>query len=134
MNLSSVYADELDVSTTSGDVFGDVHCVNVDAETISGDISLTTWENTEKIEISTTNGDVWCNVSNAAIRSIDADTTSGEVFLSIPWEMGFTLEYSTVSGGISSSFDMDWQDGKHVCNGGGCEIEVETVSGNLEIY
>ena len=134
VDLSSVYADELDISTTSGYVFGDAHCIDVEAETISGTIQLNTWENTETVDISTTSGDVWCNMSNTAIRSISVDTTSGYVSLSIPWDIGFTLEYSTVSGSLTNSFDMLKQDGKYFYNGGGCEIKVDTVSGDLDIY
>ncbi len=134
VNLSGVYAEELDVSTTSGYVSGDAYCVDVEAETISGDVHLTTWENTETVDISTTNGDVWCSLSNTAIRSVSVDTTNGDIFLGIPWDIGFTLEYSTVSGDLTNSFDMVRQDGKLVYNGGGCEIEVETISGDLDIY
>ena len=134
VDLSSVYADELDISTTSGSVYGDAYCVDVGAETISGDIQLNTWENTETVDISTTSGDVWCSMSNTAIRSISVDSTSGDIFLSLPFDVGFTLEYSTVSGGLTNSFDMVKQDGKYFYNGGGYEIKVDTVSGNLEIY
>ena len=49
--------------------------------------------------------------------------------------MGFSLEYSTVSGSIESyNHDILMQNGRYLYNGGGCEISVNTVSGNLEIY
>ena len=133
--LSSLYADELDVSTTSGDVSGNVYCTDVEAETISGDIALDTLDNTEKIKMNTTSGDIWCNMSNTAIQSIDIATTSGDVSLGIPFDVGFTLEHSTVSGAFTNnSFDMVMRDGKSLYNGGGCEIKVATVSGDLELY
>ena len=128
INLANIYADELDVSTTSGLVDGGAHCVDVEVETISGNIHLDTGENTEKVKVSTTSGDVWCNVSNTAIRSISVDSTSGDISLGIPYDVGFTLEFSTISGGLNNvSFDMVQRDGKLTYNGGGCEIEVETV-------
>lgn len=134
VSLSGVYGSELDVSTTSGYVSGDAYCVGVGAETISGNVRLTTWENTETVGISTTSGDVWCSLANTAIRSVGVGTTSGDVSLSIPWNIGFSLEYSTVSGDLANSFDMVRQNGKDVYNGGGCEIRVDTVSGDLDIY
>ena len=134
VNLSGVYAEALDVATTSGHVSGDAHCADVEAETISGDIHLNTWENTETVDISTTSGDVWCSISNTAIRSVGVDTTSGNVSLSLPYDVGFTLEYSTISGDLTNGFDMVRQGGKVIHNGGGYEIKVDTVSGNLDIY
>ena len=136
VNLSNVYADELDISTTSGSVYGDVHCVDPEVETISGDIHLNTWENTETVGISTTSGDVYCSISNTAIRAVSVDSTSGDISLSLPYDAGFTLAYSTISGDFSSSWfdDIVQRDGKITYNGGGYEIKVDTVSGNLEIY
>ena len=135
ISFNGVHGTELDVSTTSGYVSGEAHCGDVEVETTSGDVSLSTFENTETIKISTVSGDLWCNVDSTAIRSIGADSTSGDVSLGLPFDLGFSLEYSTVSGSFTNnSFDLVMQDGKSLCNGGGCEIEVDTVSGDLELY
>jgi len=132
--VTVLHADEADLSTTSGDISGDVDCGDVEASTASGDINLQTTECMERIQLDTVSGDVWLGVNNASVQSISAETTSGDVFLSLPCDTGFTLDYSTVSGDFSSSFDAIRQNGKIIYDGGGYEIKVETVSGNLEIY
>ncbi|MDE7260822.1 MAG: DUF4097 family beta strand repeat-containing protein [Oscillospiraceae bacterium] len=134
IDISGLYADELDASSTSGYIYGDVNCGDIEISTTSGRVSLYTNGGEEHVSLNTISGDIWLSVSSAAIRSIDVETVSGYVSMGLPFEMGFTLEYSTISGGIGSSFDMVQQDGKIIYNGGGCEIEVETVSGDLEIY
>lgn len=136
VNFAGVYTDVLGIFTTSGDVTGDAHCIDAEVKTISGDVSLVNLENTEHIVASTTSGDVYISLSNPAAESISVDTTSGHVSLSLPYDMGFTVQYSTVSGMFNSSWPDETArtDGKIVYNGGGCEIEVDTVSGHLDIY
>lgn len=137
--LSSLYADALDVSTTSGEISGNVQSETIAASTISGNVFLTAGGNTERAKLNTTSGDVWFSVEGPSIRYIGVSSTSGDVSLCLPFDMGsstgFTLEYNTVSGDLSSStFEMSKQNGKYLCNGGGCEISVDTVSGDLDIY
>jgi len=132
--VSSLHADEADLSSTSGEVVGYLSCGGIEASTGSGDINLQAEENAKRIELETISGDVWFSVSETALESICAETTSGDVSLSLPAEIGFRLDYSTVSGDLNSSFDTVRQDGKTVYNGGGYEIRVETVSGNLDLY
>lgn len=135
VNFAGIYTDVLGIFTTSGDVNGDAHCADAEVKTISGDVDLITQESTERIKASTTSGDVWLNISNPAMESINVDTTSGHVSLIIPYDMGVSVKYSTVSGMFNSSWmDADRSNGVIVYNGGGCEIEVDTVSGHLDIY
>ena len=134
VSLTGLHAEKLDISTTSGYVSGEAYCVDVEMETISGDVNLFTGDNTEQVDVSTTSGDVWCSVINTAVRSIEVSATSGDVSLSLPWDVGFTLDYSTISGSLDTGFDTVRQDGKVVYDGGGYEIDVETVSGDLHMY
>ena len=130
-----LYADSLDLTTTSGDISGDVTCGIIGVSTISGDISLYGTGSTDEIRMNTTSGDIWCSVDDPSIQSISVNSTSGDVSLSLPYDMGFTLEYDTISGDFPNSyFEMSQQNGKYVFNGGGCEIEVDTGSGDLNIY
>ena len=130
-----LYADSLDLTTTSGDISGDVTSGIIGVSTISGDISLYGHGSTNEVRMNTTSGDIWCSVEDPSVQSIGISSTSGDISLSLPYDMGFTLEYDTVSGDfLNSYFEMSQQNGKYVCNGGGCEIEVDTVSGNLDVY
>lgn len=134
--LSGLYAEELEISTTSGDVGGDLCGRTASIHTISGDISLYNMDDIGWIELYTTSGSILTYVENLSTQRISAASVSGDITMSLPYDLGFTLDYSTVSGDLdlTSAFDLNMQSGKYVCNGGGCEIAVETVSGNLEIY
>ena len=73
-------------------------------------------------------------MENTSAKQIDVGSTSGDVSLSLPYDLGFSLDFSTVSGSRDISYDMVLQDGRELYNGGGCEIKVETISGGLSIY
>lgn len=136
MDLSSLYAGELDMKTTSGYLSGTVISNTLDVTSISGDISLYSEGSAGTSRLATTSGDIWFSLEDTAAQSIGVSSVSGDVSLSLPYDLGFALDFSTVSGDLASYTDMDMtrQDGKYVYNGGGCEIQAETVSGDLEIY
>ena len=135
MDLTDLYAVELDLGTTSGDLWGTVVSDDLKAGSISGDITLNTSGTMETASLKTTSGYIQLYVEDNAAQSIGASAVSGDITLGLPYDIGFTLDYSTVSGSLNSNgFDMAQRDGKYVYNGGGCEIEVETVSGNLDLY
>ena len=136
VDVSGLYADELDVSTVSGDVYGDVCCGDIEASSASGRITLYANDFAEKVGLETVSGDIYLNaMGSGAVRAIHAETASGYVSIGLPYEAGFTLDFTSVSGSLNNtSFNMVGQDGKMIYNGGGCEIEVETISGDLEIY
>lgn len=136
MDLSSLYAGELDMKTTSGYLSGTVISNTLDVTSISGDISLYSEGSAGTSRLATTSGDIWFSLEDTAAQSVGVSSVSGDVSLSLPYDLGFALDFSTVSGDLASYTDMDMtrQDGKYVYNGGGCEIQAETVSGDLEIY
>ena len=135
MDLNSFYAAELDLGTTSGDLYGTVAADDLEASSISGDITLNSSETMESASLKTTSGYIRFYLEDPSAQSIGVSSVSGDVSLSLPYGSGFTLMYSTVSGSLNNTgFDMVQRDGKYVYDGGGCEIAVETVSGNLDIY
>ena len=135
VTCNEVTADELKIGTTSGDIYGDSQIRTLSCETISGYTSITARELMEQAELHSTSGNIYLSAFESAARTITADSTSGDVGLSLPFNMGFTLEYDTVSGDLfCENFELSRQGDQWVCNGGGCEIEVGTVSGDLEIH
>ncbi len=146
MQIDGIYGEELELSTTSGYISGDAGCEDVKVKTSSGDVTLALEENAEKVHASTISGDVWLTVENAAAQSIGVSTTSGDVSLGVPLEMGFTLEYATVSGELTNNgfhvvrqngkivYNLDLKEGGQTASNGGCEIKVETVSGDLDLW
>lgn len=136
MVLSSLYADKLDISTTSGNISGGVQSSTIGISSTSGDISLSSTGSVEQVKMQTISGDVWFSLDDSSVlQAIGVSTTSGDVSLGLPFDMGFTLKYATVSGSLDSSgYEMAQQNGSFIYNGGGCGINVETVSGDLELY
>lgn len=135
VTLDSFHADEAELSSTSGCISGDAVCVSLEAETVSGDVDLSALGELESAELRTTSGTVFLSVENPAAREIDVTSVSGDVNLSLPWGMGFTLAHATVSGDLETSyFDAARPNGRYAVGGGDCEIEVETVSGDVYLH
>lgn len=129
----TLYADQTDISSTSGYISGEVYSDEIDVSSISGDINLGAPEVTS-LGLSTTSGDVSAYVNDTAIREITASSVSGPLTIGLPADTGYTLDLTNVSGDFSVPFDTKNANGEYIYNGGGCEISVDTVSGNLDIY
>ncbi|MBD5149841.1 MAG: DUF4097 family beta strand repeat protein [Oscillibacter sp.] len=136
MLLTELHAEELNVNTASGGISGRFYGTAIEASSISGDVYMDLYQGVERARFNTTSGDIWVNVDDSSTRAIGIGTVSGDISLNLPYDMGFTLGHTTVSGGLTLNTDYDLlqQDGRYIHNGGGCEIEVETVSGDFEIY
>lgn len=136
--LNHLHADQAVVSAESGDISGDLQCLGFSAGTVSGDISLTLYNHVEKLELNTVSGEIWASVEDTAIRSIGAESVSGDISLSLPWNMGYTLDFSSVSGNVNlSNFDgarPSSRNGQYVQGDGRCQIYANTTSGDFMIY
>ena len=129
------YAEKLTLSTTSGTISGDFAGRDMEAGSASGDMDLTLCADAERVQVFSVSGDVHLYADTAVTTVFELGTVSGDISLSLLADQGFTLDYTTVSGDfLSSSYALSREGGKYVYNGGGCEIEAETVSGDFEIY
>ena len=78
----------------------------------------------------TTSGAVRFACGNAdKLEEISADTVSGAVEIILPENDGFTLSYDTVSGSTRNDFAMK----NDQYGNGGIELNINTVSGSLDI-
>lgn len=139
LNLYNLESDQVKASTTSGDIYGaDLWSDSSVISSTSGDINFTTIDAMGSVEVRTVSGDIQVWADSSTLQKIAAGSTSGDISLSLPlYEMGFTLDFQTVSGGLdvpSETLPPNQGGGKYVYEDGGCEIEVETVSGSLKIY
>lgn len=105
-------ADELDMSTTSGKVEASGRFDRIDADTVSGSVTLD------------------CDVCP---RELEVETASGSVKLTLPKGSGFTVEYDTTSGSFQCDFAVISRGGTHIAGSGSAEFDVDTVSGSLTI-
>lgn len=138
LNLANLESDQVEASTISGGIYGDLWSNSAVISSTSGDISFTTVDAMGSIEVRTVSGDIQVWADSSTLQKIAAGSTSGDISLSLPlYETGFTLNFQTVSGSLdvpSETLPPNQGGGKYVYEDGGCEIEVETVSGNLRVY
>lgn len=138
ITLSHARVERLSAHSISGEIYGESYIGFLECGSTSGDIWITNLDTPmDHAELRTTSGDISLYlVESYPPQSISAGTASGDIDFSLPYDMGFTVDFTTISGDYSvvDSFSPEWLDGLTVCNGGGCEIKVETVSGDLDIH
>ena len=66
-------------------------------------------------------------------KSIQLESVSGDLNLTLPEDCGFTLDKDSLSGRVSSELETTEKDGKIVHGDGSCKIEVEGVSSSVHI-
>ena len=106
------------------------------AGSTSGDIDFTAADTTGSLAARTISGDIRIWTDSSPLQRVTLGSTSGNITLSLPlYEQGFTLDFKTVSGDLTvpdSTSRPSSKNGTYIYEGGGCEIEAETVSGNLD--
>ena len=136
-----VYSAE--INTVSGDVFLEETVISFkrDLETVSGDISVSSWEERwGGTNIETVSGDVDISFSQNGGDSfaIDIETTSGDVKITLPENASAQIEYDTVSGDFeclreTTTVKKSGKKAIYTIGDGEQHIEVETVSGDLTV-
>ncbi len=124
--------DELDMDCVSADFNVEVDASEYDVESVSGDFNLSA-SGSRSVDVGTVSGD--CNLRMQQCPSnVDMKSVSGSISLWIPSDSGFTAEISTVSGKINCSIPVTTSGKRIVAGNGSAEIEMESVSGDLNIY
>lgn len=125
---------ELSMEAVSADVTMDgLFTINtVDLETVSGRVQITGLSCNE-IALDTVSGRMDYTVGATAPRKVEVDAVSADVTLYWPEDAGFTAEIDAVSGSLSSDFSTVSTKGHMVYGNGACEIECDSVSGDLTI-
>ena len=104
---------ELDVDTASGDLFynGQLETLNVSSMSANCEVVLT-----------------------KAPREIDLESMSGDLFLTLPEDCGFSVDMNAMSSDFSTDFETVTTNGRHVHGDGSCRIDIEAMSGDVCIY
>ncbi len=124
-------ANEISLNTTSGATEAEIgHAETMELSGVSGPIQLNATE-IKKAEIQSISGSV--TVSMQKTESLRVSTVSGSVRLHLPREMGFTADYSTVSGSLNNDLSAARTGNRCVLGDGRAEIDVSTVSGSLTL-
>ena len=136
-----ITAESIAMETTSGDIeFVAIVDGEVRVDSTSGDIDFS--GESETLIVDTTSGDISVRIRGAH-EDLSIESTSGDVRLSLPESDGFDLDAKSTSGDIKSDFPVtisgttgsrrrDHSLSGSVA-GGGADIVVKTVSGEISI-
>lgn len=131
VDMCGINAKELALTSISGDCTVDGQFENVTVSTTSGEVFFT--GSFADGMFNTVSGEL-CITADAALRSFDANSVSGEVSLSIPANTGFKLKFDTSSGNLRSAFVVTERGEKYICGDGSVAMKVDTVSGDFVLY
>lgn len=131
VQVENLTIEEVESSTASGThTFTNCQVGTMKMETVSGDLNFT--GTLEKLDFNGVSAQLDLALTNAP-KSIELESVSGDLNLTLPESCGFTVDKDTVSGRVSSELPTTEQNGKIVYADGHCEIEVEGVSASVHI-
>lgn len=129
---------------SAGSVSGDVQVTGTTAElsarSVSGDVTITDARAAGDLTATTVSGDVSARLSEVARGTeLEMSSVSGDVSIAMPQATGFELRMSTVNGDLRSDFPLQMRGRFNrrsisaEINGGGSELEISTVSGDVRL-
>lgn len=141
---------KLDIDAAAVEILVNGLCIqNVDIDIASGDISFTNCD-VDSLDLDSASGDLkftgclnklnFDSASGAAVlvlsnnpRSIEMDTASGKLELTLPADCGFTVERSSLGGHFDCEFSLQKHGDQQVCGDGSCKISMDGLSADLVI-
>ena len=131
VQLENLTIEELASSTASGThTFTNCQVEKLKMETVSGNLDFN--GSLDKLDFNGVSAQANLVLSNQP-KSIQLESVSGDLNLTLPEDCGFTLDKYSLSGRVSSELETTEKDGKIVHGDGSCEIEVEGVSSSVHI-
>ena len=123
----------------SGDIEAEGLRSDVSVNTVDGKISVVT---TGRAWANTVSGDIEIEMGDFGGGELDFNTVSGDITLWLPSDFSADVEFNSVSGDFHTDFDMNIRSkkdrwiGSHIrgtIGGGGRDLSINTVSGDVEI-
>ncbi len=129
IEIRGIVTDTFYANSVSGAISAQGTLLEAAVSSTSGSVDVFT-EAARKLSANTTSGSVRFACGNAnKLEKISADTVSGAVEIILPDNEGFKLSFDTVSGETRNDFAMKNDEYRN----GGIDINVNTVSGSLDI-
>lgn len=131
INLENGNMTSLSIESVSGDVkISELNVQKAEIESVSGNININKLS-TDKLEANTTSGNI--SIGLNAINNLEMESVSGNIKLTLLKEIGFILDFETVSGDFETALSCTIKNGEYQYLEGNCQMDVETVSGDLDI-
>lgn len=122
--------DSINTDSSSGTVSITADSVGtIDCDSSSGKINITASE-ANSFKASTSSGTV-TTAWGAVPSSMNIDTSSGDVSITLPEKSDFTANIDTATGDIDSTLAFKQEGSKYICGSGKNKIEIDTASGDI---
>ena len=131
VSVQDMTIDNVDFDGASGDcIFTNCTVGQYEVDTASGNIHYS--GHVDHFECDAVSADCTLELCNNP-SSIRVDSLSGDLELTLPQDCGFSCDVGTMSGSFHTDFDCS-QNGKiHTYGDGSCQIQLNALSGNVNI-
>lgn len=131
VDISDMIGDSLDLISVSGDITVAGSGFNhIDIESVSGDIEYSGIFLDFQAETVSGNCEI---ASDIACEEIEFESVSGNLKMTLPENMGFTLNLDSVSGDLITDIAVSSSKSSKTYGNGECSISSDTVSGDVHI-
>lgn len=131
IDIQNLTIQEFDFDGASGKcILTDCKVGEISLDTASGDVTFS--GTLDSLDCDSASAKLQLELKNAP-RSIDMDTASGSLTLSLPEDCGFTVSLDALSSRFSSDFATTTQNGRYIYGDGSCKINVASMSGGVTI-
>ena len=131
LEVHDLTINQVEIDTASGAVgFENCNVMHLDVDTASGDVIYTGTLVT--LDCDSASASIVANLQNVP-QSLDLDTASGNLDITLPENAGFSAKLDAMSGKFRSDFGYAEMGGRYVCGNGSCTINVNAMSGNVHI-
>lgn len=131
LTVDSFSASEVSMDSASGDCqFTNCDIQKLDVDCASGEIVYS--GTIQFLDCESASGDVTATLKNVP-KSIDLDSASADLDLTLPADASFCVEIDSISGDFSTDFDVSRHDDRIICGDGSCNINIDGVSGDVNI-
>jgi hypothetical protein len=130
---------EFDGTLVSGDIRAESLRSDVHANTVDGDITVST---SGRAWVNTVAGNLDIEMGDYGQGDLEFHTVSGDIILWLPADLGADVSFSSLSGDLDSELELAIQSRRDrwvgsrirgTLGGGGREISLQTISGDVEI-
>ena len=122
---------EMEFDGASGTcIFGNCTVEKLDLDTASGDVRFT--GSLQQLDCDSASADILLELTNVP-RSIELDTASGDLEVTLPADAGFAVTLDALSSDFRSDFDTIRRNNSYVAGNGRCRIDVDAMSGDVTV-
>ena len=132
IDIENITAKEIELDTVSGLInANDCAADTIKVVSISGEMTIDGGYGNAKLN--STSGGVWFTDESDGIKELKIGTVSGDVTMQLPQGAGFNMMVSTVSGDVSSVFELVKNGSNYVYGDASADFDIDTVSGDITI-